>query len=178
MKSRPQQVIRWERMHDNILLRSVSYNSVADFEDPVYRSLRNNNFEPVIASMKIAAYGKDSTSVIVKVNPLFTTDVPMIGALRDSERKRFGVKSLDKTRSMISHVKAFPQNVEVRHILTYKGDKLPDNQLTGTLSIEMNQSFIELPEEPWQPRLYDGRVGYFSLQQTNYSLDEQRAAKR
>ncbi|MEO0874990.1 MAG: zinc-dependent metalloprotease, partial [Bacteroidota bacterium] len=58
------------------------------------------------------------------------------------------------------------------------GNKLPDNRLTGTLSIEMNQSFIRLPEEPMQPRLYDERVGYFSLQQTNYSLDAQRAEAR
>lgn len=179
MKSRPQQVIRWQRMDDQVVLRSVSYNDVANFEDPVYRSVKNNNFEPIIEVFPIAAFNPDSTAVVFEVNSLFTTDIPMIGALRANERERFKVKALDKNRSMISWMKSFPENTEVRHILTYNGGKdLPDNQLTETLSIEMNQSFIRLPEKPMQPRLYDERVGYFSLEQTNYSLDAQRAESR
>ena len=61
---------------------------------------------------------------------------------------------------------------------SFNGSKLPDNQLTKALSIEMNQSFIELPEDPWEPRYYDERVGYFSLQQTDYSSDAQKAFKK
>ena len=179
MKSRPQQVIRWQRLDNQLMLRSVSYNNVADFEDPVYRSVKNNNFEPIIKVFPIAAFNADSTGALIDVGSLFTTDVPMIGALRTQERERFKVKGLDKSRSIISWMKSFPENTEVRHVLTYNGgNKLPDNQITGTLSIEMNQSFIRLPEEPMQPRLYDERVGYFSIQQTNYSLDAQRAEGR
>lgn len=178
MKSRPQQVIRWQRHDDKILLRSVSYNSVASFEDPVYQSVRNNNFEPVVHTFDIAAFNPDSTAIVIEVTPLFNTDVPMIGALDKEERKKFEIKSLDSKRSLISHIHSYPQNVEVRHILTYKGDNLPDNEVTNTLSVEMNQSFILLPENPMQPRLYDPRVGYFSITQTDYSLDEQRAGKR
>ena len=37
VKSRPQQVIRWQKMDDRILLRSVSYNSVADENLPIYQ---------------------------------------------------------------------------------------------------------------------------------------------
>ncbi|MEM1328486.1 MAG: zinc-dependent metalloprotease [Bacteroidota bacterium] len=178
MKARPQQVIRWQKLDDKILLRSVSYNSVADFNDPIYQSVRNNNFEPVVMTFDIKTMKDDSSAYVIEVNKLFTTDVPMIGALYDSARKRFGVKGLDKSRSLIVHAKSYPKNTEIRHILTYNGSKLPDNQLTGALSIEMNQSFIELPDDPMQPRLYDPRVGYFSIRQIDYSLDEQRAATR
>lgn len=178
MKSRPQQVIRWQQQDDHILLRSVSYNSVASFEDPIYESVKNNNFEPIIERFKIQAYNPDSTAVVVEVGKFFTADVPMIGPLSDSQRERFKIKGLDSGRSFIKHTHAYPSNVEVRHVLTYKGSELPDNQLTQTLSIEMNQSFIELPEEPWQPRYYDDRVGYFSLSQIDYSADEQKAAKK
>lgn len=178
MKSRPQQVIRWQQHDEKVLMRSVSYNSVASFEDPIYQSVRNNNFEPVVQTFDIAAYNPDSTALVFEINPLFSTDIPMIGALNKTQRKNFGIKSLDSKRSLISHIHSYPQNVEVRHILTYNGDELPDNQLTNTLSVEMNQSIILLPEEPMQPRLYDPRVGYFSLTQTDYSLDEQRAGKR
>ena len=175
-KSRPQQVIRWQKHGEKLLLRSVSYNSVASPDDPVYESVRNNNFEPIVATFPIKAYGKDSMSVVADVTSFFTTDVDMIGAMSSRQRKNFGIKGLDKSRSLIMSTKAFPKNVEVRHVLTYRGgDKLPDNQVTGTLSVEMNQSFIKLPDNPMRPRVYDPRVGYFSINQTDYSSDAQRA---
>lgn len=175
MKSRPQQMIRWERLDEKILLRSVSYNSIATFEKPIYESLRRNNFEPIIMSFDIEVMSDDSSSVVINVDPLFTKDINMIGALSSRERKRFEIGGLDDKRSMINRIKSFPRNVEVRHILTYKGKKLPDNQLTGTLSVEMNQSFVKLPEEPMQPRVYDPRVGYFSVQQTDYGDGDLKA---
>ena len=178
MKSRPQQVVRWQIKNNKVLLRSVSYNSVADFDDPVYQSVLNNNFEPIVAAFSISAYNADSSAVVIDVGSFFTTDVPMIGALSDGQRKRFGIKGLDTKRSMITSTNAFPKNVEVRHILTYKGSQLPDNQLTETMSVEMNQSFILLPEEQMMPRNADDRVGYFSIQQTDYSSDAQRADKK
>lgn len=178
MASRPEQVIRWQRHEEQLFMRSVSHSSVASEEDPVYQSVKNNNFEPVIMAFPILAYNKDSSAYIIEPTKLFTTDVPMIGPMSDDQRKRFGISSLDGKRSYINYMKSFPQNVEVRHVLTYKGSKLPDNAITGTLSLEMNQSFIILPEEPMQPRFHDDRVGYFSVRQINYSLDEQKAASQ
>ena len=178
MKSRPQQVIRFQKKGEKLLLRSVSYNSVASEELPVYESVRNNNFEPIVAAFDVKAMNEDSTAVVADVTSFFTTDVAMIGAMRDSERKRFGIKGLDKGRSLVMSAKAFPGNVEVRHVLTYNGSKLPDNAVTGTLSVEMNQSFILLPAVPMEPRVYDPRVGYFSISQTDYGTDAQKAERR
>lgn len=180
MKSRPQQVIRWERYNDQILLRSVSHSSVATFEEPIYKSVKQNNTEPIIMAFDIAAIKKDTakseTGYVIDVKSLFTTDVSMIGALSSGQRRNFGIRRLDGKRSMINNMRAFPKNVEIRHTLTYDGSKLPSNYLTNTLTLEMNQSFVLLPDVPMKPRLYDKRVGYFSLSQTDYSSDLQRAA--
>ena len=178
MKSRPQQVIRFQKHGSKILMRSVSFNSVADEDEPIYTSLKNNNFEPIITSFKLETMKKDSSAYVIKVNAFFINDIPMIGALNDNQRKTFKIKGIDKTRSLVNSIRSFPQNVEVRHILTYRGDALPDNRLTGTLSIEMNQSMILLPEKPMIPRYHDERVGFFSLRKIDYSTDEQRAASR
>ena len=178
VKSRPQQVIRWQKKNDKILLRSVSYNSVANFDEPIYKSVKNNNFEPVIMTFDIKALSANKDAYVIQVDPLFTSDVTMIGAMSKRQRKSFEIRSLDKSRSFINSIKSYPENLEVRHVLTYTGGNLPDNQVTGTLSVEMNQSFIRLPEEPMIPRYYDERVGYFSVSQTNYSLDDQKAASR
>ncbi|MEO9485626.1 MAG: zinc-dependent metalloprotease [Ekhidna sp.] len=178
MKSRPQQVIRFQKMGSKILMRSVSFNNVANEDEPIYTSVKNNNFEPIIESFSLETMKDDSSAFVIKVSDFFSSDIPMIGGLRDSERRRFKVKGIDKSRSLITSVKSFPENVEVRHILTYRGDELPDNGLTQTLSISMNQSMILLPEDPMVPRYHDERVGFFSLRQIDYSSDEQKAAQR
>jgi len=175
VKSRPQQVIRWQRLDNKILLRSVSFNSVADEDSPIYQSVKNNNFEPIIMAFKIETISPDSTSTVIQIDPLFNTNVDMLGAVFPSQEKNFGIRGVDKSRSFITSTKAYPTNVEVKHILTYNAnEKVPDNQITQTLSVEMNQSFLVLPEDPWQPRHYDPRVGYFSLGQTDYSSEEHK----
>lgn len=178
-KSRPQQVIRFQRKGDNILIREVSFNSVADEEKPIYESVRNNNFEPVVASLPIKAFGKDKKSFVVDVKSMFTSDIPMLGAMYSFQEKSFGVRGVDRNRSFIESMKSYPENVEVRHVLTYNGGaKLPDNQLTKTMSVEMNQSFVLLPEDPWMPRNFDARVGYFSLSQVDYGSEAQKADRK
>jgi len=178
-KSRPQQVIRFEKKGDRILMREVSYNSVASEEKPIYESVKNNNFEPVIKIFDIKAMGKNKKSYVIDVAPLFTTDVPMFGAMYDFQEKRFGIRGVDKSRSFIESMKSYPKNIEVRHVLTYNGsDKLPDNQLTGALSIELNQSFVLLPENPMMPRVFDARVGYFSISHIDYGSEAQKADRK
>ncbi len=178
MRTRPQQVIRWQKQGEQILLRSVSYSNVANEDLPIYQSVKNNNFEPVVMAFEIAAIKGDDKAYVFEVSNLFTTDVAMIGALDEGQRKQFQVKALDKSRSMVMSVKSFPQNVEVRHILTYNASNLPSNAITESLSVEMNQSMILLPENPMMPRLFDNRVGYFSIRQTSYNDDYQKATPK
>jgi len=178
MKSRPQQVVRFQKKDDKILVRSVSFSSVADEDLPIYQSVKNNNFEPIVHSFDIEIENKDNNSYVVDIEDFFTNDVDMIGALGDRQRGEWKVSGVDKSRSLINWVKSFPENIEIRHILTYKGKELPVNGPTNTLSIEMNQSLILLPEDPMVPRLHDDRVGFFSIEQTDYGLDEQKAATR
>ncbi|MEO1020925.1 MAG: zinc-dependent metalloprotease [Bacteroidota bacterium] len=175
-KARGQQVVRWQRKDNKIMLRHVSFSSVANEEDPIYKSLRNNNFEPVVYSFDIAAYNKDTTGVVVDVTKLYTSDVALISGLSQGQRRGFSVRRLDASRSFIQHANSYPENIEVRHVLTYDATNAPDDRATNTISLEMNQSMILLPEEPWMPRNWDQRVGYFSIGQYDYSSDEHKAA--
>jgi hypothetical protein len=178
MDTRPEQVIRFERQGDNLLMRLVSYNNVASEEKPIARSVRNNNFEPVIFSFPIKANSPDTAGYVIEPGKLFTTDVALIGPFDEGLRKQWEVKNLDAERSFIAWVRSFPMNTEVRHVLTYNAGKLPSGSPAGVLSLEMNQSFVLLPREPMMPRLYDPRVGFFSIEQYDYGLDEQKAAQR
>ena len=171
------QVVRWQRKDDNVLLRIVSYENVADEEEPIYQAVQNSNFEPIIKSFEIKALNEDSSGVVIDVSSLFTDDVPNLG-LQKSRRDRFKVRRLDKTRSFINSAKSYPKNIEVKHVLTYEATEPPSNGSTGVISLEMNQSMIALPDDPMQPRLCDERVGFFSVRLTDYGRDAQKAEQR
>jgi hypothetical protein len=172
-----EQVLRWQRKDKKLLLRIVSYNSVANDSLPIASSVHSSNFEPIVQSFDIKALGKDSASVVIEVTSLFSKDVAAIG-MSNTERKNFKVTALDESRSFIESIKSFPLNIEARNVLTYKATEPPSNSQTGSVSIEINNSMILLPKIPMMPRLLDKRVGYFSISQVDYGLDEQKATKR
>lgn len=176
-KARSQQVIRWQRKENSIKLRHVSFSSVADEEDPIYKSVVNNNFEPVVYSFDIEADTTDSTGLLIDVTKLYTSDVPLLSGMSSFQRRNFQVRRLDGSRSFIERMASYPKNVEVRHVLTYDAAKPPADAVTGTISLEVNQSMILLPEEPVTPRNWDQRVGYFSIAQYDYSSDDHKAAR-
>ena len=170
-------VIRWDRIGDKILLRRLSYENVAPDSLPIYRAVRASNFEPIVASFQIQAMSPDSSAVVVEVTDLFTDDVPLLG-LQERRREGFGVRRVDADRTFVLWARSYPTNVEVRRILTYVATEPPSNSATNTISLETNHSMVLLPEEPMQPRLLDERVGFFSVEQTDYGLDKQRAETR
>lgn len=168
------QVLRWQKRDDKILLRRVSFSNTASDTLPVFEAVRNSNFEPILATFDIKALNPDSTGSVIDVTSLFTTDIPALG-LQSSFRSRFQVRRVDGNRTFIEHIRAFPENVEARHILTYDAANPPSNSDANTISLEINHSMILLPAEPMQSRKPDARVGYFSANQTDYGSNRQRA---
>lgn len=173
-----EQVVAWERRNDSILLRKRSFDAVAADSLPIALSVKSNNLEPIVAAFDIEALSKDSSAVIIDVTDFYTKDVPAISGLSQSQRTSFKVRRLDESRSFVDYVRSFPLNVEVRQTMTFEATDPPSNSQTGTLSLQMNQSMVLLPEEPMMPRLEDPRVGYFSVSQIDFGLDEQKAASR
>jgi hypothetical protein len=45
-------------------------------------------------------------------------------------------------------------------------------------TVVMHYSMVKLPEKPMMPRLFDERVGYFTVRKTDYGIDEHRAPQR
>ena len=178
-----EQLVHWSRVNDALHLTSVSYSNVAQDSLPINISVQNNNYAPVIMAFGIEAFNSDSTAALIEVNDLFLGDVQAISGLNKRLRKDYEVRSLDKDRSFISRMASYPENVEVRHDMTYVANSPPSNSSTGTISMQLSQSMYLLPEVPMQPRLYDQRVGWFTVTQTDYGSealksDEKRYIKR
>lgn len=170
-----EQVWRWERLGDRVLLRRQSYEQVAADSAAIAISVVNNNFAPIVASFAVEARGPDSTSVVLDVTDLFEGDVAAISGLSGGQREEYGVGGLDEDRSFVVFARSYPRNLDVRHTLTYDASEPPGSNPTNTISMEMHQSMVLLPEQPMRPRFADDRVGYFSVSRVNFGLDAQQA---
>jgi hypothetical protein len=171
------QVVRWERVGDRILLRSVLYASAAADSLPISYSVKKANLPPIIMAFEIQALNKDSSNAVLDVTDLFTTDVPEMG-MGKFTRTQTQVRRLDSKRSFVEYSTSFPDNIETEATLTYEAGQLPQANNLSTISITMHHSMVRLPEKPMMPRLEDNRVGFFSYTHYDYGYESQRAEPR
>jgi hypothetical protein len=178
-----ERVIRWERRDHRILLRNVNHSVRADSNTSIAMAVDAANFEPIIASFNVEAYGPDSATVI-EVTRLFTTNIPEFGpggALRGN---------VDASRTFLDRVATFPTNIEVEAIQTYMVSAAAGGRGGGqapaagadagnrAASVVMHWSMVKLPENKMMPRLFDSRVGYFSVATNDFGRDEHRVVNR
>jgi hypothetical protein len=167
-----EQLVIWQRFQDKVLLKVKSYNAVADPSLPISISVKNNNYEPVLFAFDIVAFSTNSENTVIDVTKFYSTDVKAISGLSAAMRETYKVKAIDDSRSFITAMKSFPMNIEVVQDFTYNASNPPVMKDAETISIQMNQSMILLPEIPMQPRLADPRVGWFTMSQIDYGSNE------
>lgn len=171
-------VVRWERNQNQINLRGLKFDIVADPSFPIAEAVRNANTDTIIMSFPIAASGPNDSAVI-EVTRLFTTD-----SFEFSARERLLATAFDATRSFIDRISPFPTNIEVEATQTYTRTSQPGSPLAqygikpGSATVVVHHSMVKIPERPMMPRLFDERVGYFSTAHIDYSRPEQKAAER
>ncbi len=165
-----QQVLRWEKNNNNILLRESSYVNFAADSLPISEAVINSNFEPILFKFKIEAKNDSLNSSLINVTSLFTTDLKSIGYPQRS-RKTYKITGLDSKLSYIENIKSFPKNIEVRNVKTYRSTETEN----GSVSMEINNSMIILPKKPMKRRYFDERVGWNTNRQVDYGLDNQKA---
>lgn len=174
-----EQVVSWERFQNKILLKVRSFSEVAlDSTAAIANSVKVNNYEPTLYAFDILAMSPDSTGTVIDVTKFFSSDIPALSGLSSRLRTTYKVRNLDSDRSFINSIKSFPENVEVKQDFTYNASEPPSNGSVGSISLQMNQSMILLPEEPMMPRINDPRVGFFTVNQIDYSSKALKADEK
>jgi hypothetical protein len=173
-----EQLIVWQRFQDKILIKLKSYKSIANDSLPISISVKSNNYEPTLFAFDIVAFSKDSANTVIDVTKFYSTDVKSISGLSAAMRETYKVKGLDDSRSFINTMRSFPMNIEVVQDFSYNASKPPVLEDSETISIQMNQSMILLPEKLMQPRLADSRVGWFTMSQFDYGSSELKSDRK
>jgi hypothetical protein len=177
-------VVRWVKRGDQILLRDVDYRIRAEGEDSVRLAVEATSLEPIIMAFPVKAYGKDQRPVI-EVTALFTSDLNEFSAAR-----RLNASGADSSRTFIEEVKAFPENINTKVLMTYRLQSQERTQGQGgptpspfprgerrdptqsAVTVLLHHSMVLLPAAPMQPRQADERVGFFSVSFEDFASEE------
>ena len=164
-----EQVISFFKKNNRVDIKQLSFNNIANEEDPINQSVTENNFSPILASFEIK--NDDETSLLIDVSDYFLKDSPGFNIINPRLKDNYKIGSVDKKRSSIDSVKSFPKNIEVLSTLTFNTSKPPRANRTKTFSFQVNHSFILLPDDKMKIRNYDHRVGWFTVNKIDYSSD-------
>jgi hypothetical protein len=164
-----EQLIHFVKVGNTIDLIQVSTTNVADEEDPISLSVKQNNLNPILASFPIKS--EEGQDIVIEVSSFFNDDSPSFNIIPDRLKTEYKIGKVDSQRSRINSVKSFPKNTEITHTLTFPTSNPPRGNSTNTFTFQINHSIIALPEEPMKVRYEDSRVGWFGLTKYNYSSD-------
>ena len=164
-----EQVIEFQKKNNSINIRQLSFNNVANQEDPINQSVIENNFPPILASFEIKNSGVNS--FLIDVSNYFLNDSPGFNIINSRIKEQYKIGNVDKKRSSIDSARSFPENIEILNTLTFDTKKPPRENKTKTFSFQVNHSFILLPEDRMKIRYYDERVGWFTVNKIDYSSE-------
>lgn len=140
--------------------------------DAISESVKANYRESVIEYFPIETYGKDSTSVVIKVNKVFDGSEKSFNDIYNEIALGATVK---KDLSKILGVKVFPENVVVKALMT---TQVVDGGVAVPLTVETTTNLVLLPKVPMKPRFADPRVGFFTTEHVYFNDAQQRVEKR
>ena len=164
-----EQVIEFQKKNNSINIRQLSFNNVANQEDPINQSVIENNFPPILVSFEIKNSGVNS--FLIDVSNYFLNDSPGFNIINSRIKEQYKIGNVDKKRSSIDSARSFPENIEILNTLTFDTKKPPRENKTKTFSFQVNHSFILLPEDRMKIRYYDERVGWFTVNKIDYSSE-------
>jgi len=156
-----------------------------------YRALTDNALERASIEQAFAKSVLFGFPIKEEKNGLYTIDLtPFLmqdthGVANRLKGSREGSYSLDKSKSAmwLPRTKAFPKNIEFDVLLTFKGQPTGRNlrSVTPTASlvtVNQHHSFVELPDNNYEPRVFDPRSGAISMSYMDYSTPVQEQIRK
>lgn len=173
-------VFKISKHFNRIEFTAVNNSFYFDPENPLSRSKGSNMSDAIMASLSIEAADDKAGEYLIKGDELFLQEI--FGQIKPpnfpgSSPMSFKLGSLDKNKTKVAQLKNYPENtdIEVEYVysnpsaLNKGSEALSDGRF---VSIKVYNSIIPVPENDYQPRFDDPRVGYFTTQVTDMTSSE------
>lgn len=166
-------IVKFQQAGNKLLLVQPNQRYRAETDNALEkRSVEQAFAKSVIYGFEIKE--ENDSVYIIDFTPFLMEDAhDVAGRLKKGE---YGTYKLDKSKSALSleRTKAFPENVEFEALLTFEGEPkgrtlqsvAPDAK---KLSVIQHHSFVKLPDDNYQKRLFDPRSGAISISYLDYS---------
>jgi hypothetical protein len=187
-----EQTIAFERgPNKNVFIRVITLINAADSGSAITVAVDNSNLSTIAAAFPIAAYGRDSMSVVIDITDYFKGDNQVV-SIDPRQKRSFNLSTIAADRSYISRITSFPTNTEIRTVKTFNStpatgggapspvpsSSVPAASAAGAVTFELNTSMMMLPQSPMAIRYADRRVGYFTERYTSFSDAQQRVEEK
>ena len=169
-------IVYFQRVGKKLLLTQPNTDYRAVTSDPREQKAVNESFaQSILFSFTIEA--EEANTLLVDATPFLLRDAH--GAADRIRKMKQGTYSLNEGRSAIyiTNTKNFPKNSEFEATLTFVGGSDAGRFVQAVapsveaITLRMHHSFVELPDNNYQPRKYDIRSGYFGNSYFDYGSD-------
>ncbi|MCH7680327.1 DUF5117 domain-containing protein, partial [candidate division KSB1 bacterium] len=166
-------IVRFERVGPKVLMIQPNYSYRAMTNNQAERrSVKDAFAESVLWGFEVAAKKKEK--VLVDASKFYLRDAHDVSG-RLKGRKQ-GDYKLDNSRSAfyLARTKNFTKNSEVEVTLTFVGEPkgrfvrqvVPNPQ---AITVRQHHSFVELPDDGYEPRAHDPRAGFGGISYQDYA---------
>ena len=177
---RENRILSLRRHFDRIEIRAENASFYFDPESPLSRAADANISPGLVASETILAEDEDTGATLIAVDELFASET--LSQVKDSpnpdrgDQDEFELGDLSGDKSKITEIRNYPLNTDVQVEYVYENPApvvSGDEEVTDSryVSIYMQHSLIEMPENDYEPRFTDHRMGYFAEQVTDLTDD-------
>ncbi|MCP4123459.1 MAG: DUF5117 domain-containing protein [Bacteroidetes bacterium] len=176
-------IFKVEKYFDRIEFRELNTKFYFDPENAISRASNANINEPVVMTANIEGMSTDTGEVkanryLINADAIFLNE--SINQVKPSSRpgsKSFNLGKLNKSKTKYLKLRGYPENTDV--VVEYAFDNPYPSVRGGEaatnsryVSLEIQHSFIKLPDNDFKPRYEDSRVGYFAYKVTDLSSTE------
>lgn len=164
---RGSKVISFHKYYDRIEIHTENTSYYYDEDNALAKSSKANINTPIIVSEKIEA--KTDSVMLISADNIFLSEAfQMVKAPSRPDRPGL-LGGLSKSKTKVHDIKSYPENTDVTVDYVYE-NKSPRRGGSAAvtdvryITIRYQHSIIEMPDNDFEPRADDQRIGYFMTQ--------------
>ena len=172
---RDEKILNFKKFFNKIEISAVNSNFYFDENNPLSKSKDANISNSLISSVKIKYFDKKKNAYLIDADGLFISELLTRIKLPTNPfqyNRSFQLGRFDRGKSKIEKIKNYPKNLNVKTNYVYNNPNVGSSGSNAVedsryVSIKTFHTIVEMPDDDYQIRLDDQRVGYFLTQVDN-----------
>ncbi len=170
-------IIRFIKYFDQIRIDRINTAFIIDEDSTLSKTNSANISNSLIDSIKIEKFSPEKDKFLIDITSLLLSEnLSKISSTSYKNKKEddFKIGTISKNKSSINNVVNYPENTdfEIEYVFSNQANKPIENQDSRNNTISVRYSFIKYPENNFEPRIENQRIGFFSERKTNLSSTE------